>query len=338
MGNIAPFIEKIKSAVYGKDVRQSICDALESSNTTSETAEANSVEAKEVAENSQTGAKAYYESTKALADTISGTVGIDDTQTTTSTTWSSEAIASAQGRNLIPYPYLFQKATNRGLTFEANENGGIVSSGTGTEKNLMPFCTINSISTKAKKSIPLKADTWYTISSVRTSEYAIGVTVYFMGDDLSHKVLTYECRYGDVSTTLTKDNVYQIQDGIVYDKVSFKLPEDAYASIHIRYKAGTDVTVDNDIIYPMLEEGLEAHACEYTTESNVTLKKYIDTIAGDAYDETKAYTSGEYVIYRNTLYKCIANTTAGVLPNNTTYFTNTTFGAELASLWNAIQA
>lgn len=54
MGNIAPFIEKIKSAIYGKDVRQSICDALEASNTTSETAEANSTSAITIANESNT--------------------------------------------------------------------------------------------------------------------------------------------------------------------------------------------------------------------------------------------------------------------------------------------
>ena len=54
-------------------------------------------------------------------------------------------------------------------------------------------------------------------------------------------------------------------------------------------------------------------------------------IISDAYSATKAYTIGEYCIYNNSLYKCIANTSAGIAPTNSTYWTNTSVSEELAS-------
>lgn len=54
-------------------------------------------------------------------------------------------------------------------------------------------------------------------------------------------------------------------------------------------------------------------------------------IISDAYSATKAYTIGEYCIYNNSLYKCIANTSAGITPTNSTYWTNTSVSEELAS-------
>ena len=54
-------------------------------------------------------------------------------------------------------------------------------------------------------------------------------------------------------------------------------------------------------------------------------------IISDAYSATKAYTIGEYCIYNNSLYKCIANTSAGIAPTNSTYWTSTSVSEELAS-------
>lgn len=61
-------------------------------------------------------------------------------------------------------------------------------------------------------------------------------------------------------------------------------------------------------------------------------------IISDAYSATKAYTIGEYCIYNNSLYKCIANTSAGITPTNSTYWTNTSVGEELASNARAIDS
>ena len=61
-------------------------------------------------------------------------------------------------------------------------------------------------------------------------------------------------------------------------------------------------------------------------------------IISDVYSATKAYTIGEYCIYNNSLYKCIANTSAGIAPTNSTYWTNTSVSEELASNIRAIDS
>ena len=61
-------------------------------------------------------------------------------------------------------------------------------------------------------------------------------------------------------------------------------------------------------------------------------------IISDAYSATKAYTIGEYCIYNNSLYKCIANTSAGITPTNSIYWTNTSVSEELASNARAIDS
>lgn len=64
----------------------------------------------------------------------------------------------------------------------------------------------------------------------------------------------------------------------------------------------------------------------------------VQEIISDAYSATRAYTIGEYCIYNNSLYKCIANTSAGITPTNSTYWTNTSVGEELASNARAIDS
>lgn len=60
--------------------------------------------------------------------------------------------------------------------------------------------------------------------------------------------------------------------------------------------------------------------------------KQDNSIVTDEYSPTKPYTVGERCIYNNKLYRCIANTSAGVLPTNTTYFVETTLDAELNNI------
>lgn len=68
----------------------------------------------------------------------------------------------------------------------------------------------------------------------------------------------------------------------------------------------------------------------------VVSKAQAQEIISDAYSATKAYKIGEYCIYNNSLYKCIANTSAGITPTNSTYWTNTRVSEELASNARAI--
>lgn len=81
--NIA--MEKATSANESANIATNMAN----SSTESATSAMNS---KTSANNSESKAKEYYDGTKALADSVSGSVGISDSQTTPTTTWSSNKI------------------------------------------------------------------------------------------------------------------------------------------------------------------------------------------------------------------------------------------------------
>lgn len=121
-------LEKILQARYGRDVRQAIHDSISDLN--------------EIANTAQTSAKAYYEGTQRLAQTISGNVGIDDSTATLGTTYSSHKIEDKTRTNLIN-PTL-QTTTVNGVTCTNNGDGTYTLSGTSTgvtEIKLLPSVT-----------------------------------------------------------------------------------------------------------------------------------------------------------------------------------------------------
>lgn len=165
------------------------------------------------------------------------------------------AIENVYGaKNLIPYPYPKMSTTVRGITWSDNGDGGIVGNGMGTEASLQPYCELNGNQTANVKNLLLKANTWYALTCKRTSPYAIGANVYFLDPStMLQTSITYDVIYGDnQQTTNTRSNVYMYEGGIVYEEVKFKLPQDMYAQTQVRYKAGTNVSVANDVQYPML--------------------------------------------------------------------------------------
>lgn len=52
-------------------------------------------------------------------------------------------------------------------------------------------------------------------------------------------------------------------------------------------------------------------------------------LTSDEYSSTKAYTSGQYCIFNNALYKCKVASSSGNLPTDTTYWTKVSVGSEL---------
>lgn len=68
MSNIQTFLEKILSARYGKDVRQSIHDAIEEVDKVADTAQGSATRSAQTAANYMTSAKEYMESAKASAE------------------------------------------------------------------------------------------------------------------------------------------------------------------------------------------------------------------------------------------------------------------------------
>lgn len=109
-------LEKILQARYGRDVRQAIHDSISDLN--------------EIANTAQTSAKAYYEGTQRLAQTVSGNVGIDDSTATLSTTYSSHKIENKTRTNLLN-PTL-STITRGGITCTANGDGSYTLNGTAT--------------------------------------------------------------------------------------------------------------------------------------------------------------------------------------------------------------
>lgn len=59
------------------------------------------------------------------------------------------------------------------------------------------------------------------------------------------------------------------------------------------------------------------------------------TVISDEWVSTKAYTVGQYAIYLNVLYKCIANNT-NIIPTNATYWKRVTITGELMEIWSRL--
>lgn len=50
------------------------------------------------------------------------------------------------------------------------------------------------------------------------------------------------------------------------------------------------------------------------------------------WSSSTAYTSGQYVIYQNYIYRCIKNAAAGTAPTNATYWEKTNLASEITTL------
>ena len=166
-----------------------------------------------------------------------------------------KVIGQNGAKNLIPYPYPRMSTTVRGITWADNGDGGILANGTGTSETYQPYCELNGNQTANAKDVLLKAGVWYTMTCESTSEYSIGMNVYFLDTEtMAQTVTKYDVIRddNDMVTETTRNHVYQRLNGVTNKKVSFKLYEDRYAQIQVRYLEGTDVTVTDELQYPML--------------------------------------------------------------------------------------
>ncbi len=120
MASIIENLQAILSARYGRDVRNAIHDSISDLN--------------EIANTAQTSAKAYYEGTQALAQTVSGNVGIDDSTATLGTTYSSHKIEDKTRTNLLN-PTLGTTTIN-GVTCTNNGDGTYTLNGTATNDQI----------------------------------------------------------------------------------------------------------------------------------------------------------------------------------------------------------
>lgn len=218
---------------------------------------------------------AIYQGNKKIANnvTVVQSATIDDSLTSVDKTWSSQkintvvdtlqsSISTSQGRNLIPYPYY--NGTNyesNGITYTVNAvDGTITVNGTATKES--DFRLISPYDTFDRKTLELGQT--YTLSDGvnqrNSSGYQAPVYFQFVRIDTTKNDFNYgiSTNYGNMTWTASDSNLLQY-------------------GIRIVVRSG--VTVDNVVMKPMLEIGAIAHSYEPTTESNVNLKKSIETKA-----------------------------------------------------------
>nr|DAZ84233.1 MAG TPA: hypothetical protein [Caudoviricetes sp.] len=173
-----------------------------------------------------------------------------------------DKISTSQGRNLISYPYYNGTSfESNGVTYTVNEvDGTITVNGTATKES--DFRLVSPYDTSDRKTLELGQT--YTLSDGVNQSNSIGyqAPVYFQfvridttKNDFNYGIST---NYGNMTWTASEANLLQY-------------------GIRIVVRSG--VTVDNVVLKPMLEIGSIAHNYESTTESNVSLKKSIETKA-----------------------------------------------------------
>lgn len=173
-----------------------------------------------------------------------------------------DKISTSQGRNLLSYPYYNGTSYElNGITYTVNENDGtIIVNGTATKES--DFRLINPYEPSGRKSLELGQT--YTLSDgvnqPNGSGYQAPIYFQFVRIDTTKNDFNYgiSTNYGNMTWTASDANLLQY-------------------GIRIVVRSG--VTADNVVMKPMLEVGAIAHSYEPTTESNVNLKKSIETKA-----------------------------------------------------------
>lgn len=171
-----------------------------------------------------------------------------------------DKVSTSQGRNLISYPYYNGTSyESNGVTYTVNEvDGTITVNGTATKES--DFRLISPYDTSDRKTLELGQT--YTLSDGVNQPNSIGyqAPVYFQfvridttKNDFNYGIST---NYGNMTWTASDTNLLQYG---------------------IRVVVREGVTADNVVLKPMLEIGNIAHMYEPTTESNVSLKKSIET-------------------------------------------------------------
>ena len=174
----------------------------------------------------------------------------------------STSQGSSQGRNLISYPYYNGTSyESNGVTYTVNEvDGTITVDGKATKES--DFRLISPYDTSDRKILELGQT--YTLSDGVNQPNSIGyqAPIYFQfvridttKNDFNYGIST---NYGNMTWTASEANLLQYG---------------------IRVVVREGAIADNVVLKPMLEIGSIAHMYEPTTESNVSLKKSIETKA-----------------------------------------------------------
>lgn len=152
-----------------------------------------------------------------------------------------KGLVTPQGKNLISYPYTSKNGTGNGITWTVNDDGTITADGTATNNAF--FNLTNYI-----------VGTWDTLHA----------GTYTIMDGVNLPIGGVTLQVESTTGTQYKNKTFTIEQDVVY-KIFIYIPNG---------------TVANNITFkPMLEIGSIAHNYEPTTESNVSLKKSIETKA-----------------------------------------------------------
>lgn len=185
-----------------------------------------------------------------------------------------DKISTAQGRNLISYPYYNGTSYElNGITYTVNEaDGTITVNGTATKES--DFRLINPYEPSGRKTLELGQTYTFSDSVNQLNSIGYQAPIYFQfvridttKNDFNYGIST---NYGNMTWTASDANLLQY-------------------GIRIVVRSG--VTADNVVMKPMLEVGAIAHSYEPTTESNVNLKVAIDKKADKSKVEDVNWTS-----------------------------------------------
>lgn len=162
---------------------------------------------------------------------------------------------SVRGKNLIPYPYFDKTKTVGGITYTDNGDGSITINGTAGSTSSV----------------------FYLTSSHSTAD--IG--------NLFEDGKTYRIESSDAATfVLMCKNLADGKDKYYYDGNTFTVDKSTYRYLHLRLQV-TNKTVDNAIVYPMIEEGTTSTSYAPYIEDISTVKlckQGKNLVSNDVYD------------------------------------------------------
>lgn len=286
--------------------------------------------------NSATGYTSRKTSLTNMADFIQSTAANNSLETTAKTIvgainevdaesvkWEQENILGC--KNLIPYKTYDPSGTvQNGIKFDVNEDGTIIANG--TKVNINNNATFN-----------------ITERYVDGGMFLPNGTYILTGCPSGGSVYTYQLG----AAYLSASNVYSSYgfddgEGVEFTVNGSRYSEKGcYVRIFFTFRGGY-ASADNIEIKPMIRlKGISD--ANYTAPTlpnrNLTLYKLDgENVAPLEFTDLAsiAYTAGEYMIWRGKLYKVTAPISAGGAITDGTNVTQTTIGAELKALFDAL--
>lgn len=271
MANISDLLNKIKSARYGRDVRDSIHDAIQAMNTDIEnnvTAVQNLTERAESASSSAktystdasaaaTNAKNYSNSAKQYSESAASAIArAYDTEVTAekriANTIEASMLVTKATMNLLK-PNL-QTTTQNGVICTNNGDGTYTLNGTATSEAVFGFLTSEGVKLLYNN--------------------AVGKTLKFLDGGFCHGAS------GRCLLNIKNDNGSWWSKGEQYTESVFTVIE-GYSSIYIDIRIPKGATLSNVLVKPMLTTDLDATNDDFVSYSGYDIKTCGKNIVGN---------------------------------------------------------